>query len=387
MVFMGRTIGFVLLAGLTACTGSSGGGAGVGGSAGSVNGSGGTASGGASSGSGTAAELARKLGRANQFLIGLGNDGSEGFTSLGVTFDLHYMYLTQGWTTWNANGGYADIVIDASVQGGAVPMFSYYGMAGQGDGNVAAMQDAAYMAGYWDETTLLFERIAAKGTPAIVHLEADFWEYVRNASGSDPTFAAQVKINSRCSDLPDDVSGMGRCLVRIARQVAPQAIIGFHASAWSGWDTGNAVGGFLAAIGGSDADLVVVETLDRDAGCFEAQDAANNCLRDPTGMYWSDAVFASHLDWVKAVSTRLGVPALWWQTPLGVPSDTPGGTPGHYRDNRVKYFFEHVPQLVAANGLGAAFGVGAGGQTYIDTDGDQFKNAVTAYLAAPTALP
>ena len=59
---------------------------------------------------------------------------------------------------------------------------------------------------------------------------------------------------------------------------------------------------------------------------------------------------------------------------------------GHYRDNRVKYIFEHPDEFVAAGGLGAAFGVGAGNQTYISTDNGQFQNAVTKYFAAPTPL-
>ncbi len=78
---------------------------------------------------------------------------------------------------------------------------------------------------------------------------------------------------------------------------------------------------------------------------------------------------------------------LWWQTPFGVPSATVGGTAGHYRDNRVKYIFDHPDEFVAAGGLGAAFGTGSGNQTYIDTDGGQFKAAVAKYFATPTPLP
>ena len=78
---------------------------------------------------------------------------------------------------------------------------------------------------------------------------------------------------------------------------------------------------------------------------------------------------------------------MWWQIPFGVPSDTPGGTAGHYRDNRVHYIFGHIDEFVAAGGLGVAFGTGAGNQTYLTTDGDQFKSAVTGYFAAPVSLP
>lgn len=37
-----------------------------------------------------------------------------------------------------------------------------------------------------------------------------------------------------------------------------------------------------------------------------------------------------------------GLPILWWQTPTGVPSDTPGGTNNHYRDNRVDYMLRNA---------------------------------------------
>ena len=65
---------------------------------------------------------------------------------------------------------------------------------------------------------------------------------------------------------------------------------------------------------------------------------------------------------------------------------TPGGTPGHYRDNRVHYIFDHIAEFVAAGGLGAAFGVGAA-TDLLTTDGGQFRDAATAYSAAPVTLP
>jgi hypothetical protein len=87
------------------------------------------------------------------------------------------------------------------------------------------------------------------------------------------------------------------------------------------------------------------------------------------------------------VSTTTGKPILWWQLPLGVPSDTPGGTPGHFRDNKVHYLFSHVQDFIDAGGLGAAFGTGADGQTFVTTDDGQFDKATKAYYAAPLALP
>jgi hypothetical protein len=102
---------------------------------------------------------------------------------------------------------------------------------------------------------------------------------------------------------------------------------------------------------------------------------------------WTSPNFHEHMAWAKAISQGLGKPVVWWQMPFGVPSTTPGGTSGHYRDNRVKYTFDHPDEYVAAGGLGAAFGTGAGNQTDPTTDGGQFKGAVAKYLMAPTPLP
>jgi hypothetical protein len=158
--------------------------------------------------------------------------------------------------------------------------------------------------------------------------------------------------------------------------------------------SGRAVGAFLRTMGADLTDFVGVETLDRDAGFWETGGGGNTCdpVNNPRGaVYWDEANvgfpnFAQHLAWVGALTDELQRPALWWQTPMGVPSDQCGGTNEHYRDNRVHYFFAHVDELVAAGGAGMTFGTGAGGQTNLATDGDQLKTAATAYMASPFAL-
>lgn len=80
-------------------------------------------------------------------------------------------------------------------------------------------------------------------------------------------------------------------------------------------------------------------------------------------------------------------PVIWWQIPMGVPSSTPGGTPGHYRDNRVRYIFDHPEDFAAIGGLAVIFGEGAENQTTPATDEGQFNSAAAAYAAAPVALP
>jgi hypothetical protein len=353
-----------------------------------------------SPGTGKAAAVAAKLGRPARFLVGMGNDlannhDQDGAYTLGVTLDIHYAYLVGlqgegGWPDWNSGGTFVDMLTDSAKRHGVIPMFTLYSMAARGEAQVSVLTDDTYMKPYWDGAKLLFQRLGVFGYPAIVHFEPDWWAYAQQASAEPAAQTVHVTtLAPDCASLPDNMIGMGKCLVLLARKYAPDAIIGFHASAWAAPDVAAQVA-YLVKIGAAEADIVVVETLDRDAGCFEAK-VDPNCQRSGT-FYWDESNatspnFREHLSWAKAISDGVGKPLLWWQMPFGVPSTTPGGTAGHYRDNRVKYLFEHPTEFVAAGGLGAVFGVGAGNQTYITTDGDQFKNAVTGYLAAPTPLP
>jgi hypothetical protein len=351
---------------------------------------------------GGAAQLAAALRGRSNFLVGLGNDlGSDrdhdGAYSLGTTLDLHYAYLVGlqgqgGWPDWNPNGGFVDALTSSAAAHGVTPMFTLYSMAAWGENNMSVLTNDGYMGPYWQGAKMLFQHLGTFGNPAVVHLEPDFWAFAQKATSGDPT-AHAVHVSALapdCAGLPDDLTGMGRCLVRLARTYAPHTAIGFHASVWAADDPKQTMA-FLQKIGASDADLVVVETLDRDAGCFEAG-VQSDCQGRGGPFYWDESNqsspnFHDHLAWAKTVHDALGRPLLWWQTPLGVPSSTPGGSAGHYRDNRVHYLFSHVAEFVAAGGVGAVFGVGSQNQTDITTDGGQFRNAVMHYFAAPVALP
>jgi hypothetical protein len=350
---------------------------------------------------GGALAVAQKLGR-DHFLIGLGNDladnhDQDGAYTLGVSLDLHYAYLVGlagegGWPDWNANGTFVNVLADAAKRHGTVPMFTLYSMAAHGESNTAALTDDAYMRAYWNGAKLMFQRLGDFGDPAVVHFEPDFWAYVQQASGGNPSsLPVHVKaLAPDCADQPDNVVGMGKCLVALARKYAPKTLVGFHASTWADGDPSK-VGAFLAAIGGADADLVFIDMLDRDAGCFEAHTDPGCQRGGTTGWYLDESNqtspnFNEQLASAAAIGKAVGRPMMWWQLPLGVASDTPGGSAGHYRDNRVKYLFSHVDAFIAAGGVGAVFGTGAGNQTDIVTDGGQFKRAVGAYFAAPTRL-
>src|SRR6478735_518571 len=355
----------------------------------------------------TAAELAVQIGRKSNFLIGMGNDladdhNQDGAFRLGPTLDLHYAYLSAylnkdkswgSWKDWNAGGSFINIITDYADAHGVVPMISLYSMAAAGDGVIVngLKDEAVFEPGYWGDVKLLFQRLGVFNKPALVHFEPDFWAYAEQQSHEDPT---TIKVALRaaapdCAELSEDLVGMGYCIIKLARTYAPKAVIGFHASSWANGDPA-ATAAFLKKVGADRTDVIFADMLDRDAGCFEAK-VDSNCQRGGT-FYWDETNttspnFHEYLAWSKAISTGVGRPMVWWQIPFGVPSDTPGGTADHYRDNRVHYIFSHIQEFVDAGGLGAAFGTGAGNQTTPDSDGGQFKAAVTKYFAAPVPLP
>jgi hypothetical protein len=242
----------------------------------------------------------------------------------------------------------------------------------------------------------MFQKLGQFGSPAIAHLEPDLWGYAQQDGGDDPA-NVPMRVGSlvpECVGMPETVAGLGKCMVKLARTLAPKVLVGLSASSFGAYDSSgksapDRIAAYLAKVGGAEADLIVVETLDRDAGCFE-KGVDPQCKRSGS-FYWDEANvahpnFHDHLAWAKAIRKGTGKPLLWWQMPLGVPSDTPGGAPKRYRDNRVRYLFAHTDEFEAAGGFGAAFGVGAPNQTDITTDGGQFARAVTGYYERPLPI-
>ena len=110
----------------------------------------------------------------------MGNDlaqdhNQDGAYTLGVTMDLHYVYLVGllgqgGWPDWNSGGTFVNIMTDTAKAHGTVPMFTTYSMAAQGENNLAVLTDANYMGPFWEGFKLLFERLAEFGEDLIVPL-------------------------------------------------------------------------------------------------------------------------------------------------------------------------------------------------------------------------
>jgi len=298
------------------------------------------------------------------------------------------------WPYWNSpNGAYVTFVSASDKAIGAVPLFTLYQMASNGDGNINGINDAAFMTTYWSQVKLMYQKIGETGQPTLVNLEPDFWGFVQaTAPGNDPTkLAARVSMNPECASEPDTAAGIAGCLLTLGRTYAPKAKIGFPPSIW-GFDA-TSVGNFMVKLGAHKADFIVAQTSDRDAGCMEAAAVAECAGGGPGPFYWDEnnvatPNFSQNIAQFATVRGILGnLPILYWQTPMGVPSATPGGTPGHYRDNRVQYMLTHPKQYTQIGVFAIVFSGGGSTSANITTDGGQFARMFNAYLANPAPYP
>ena len=348
--------------------------------------------------------MAAKLGMPNRLLLGLGaQSGSStpsAVLSQNLKVDIDEKYLVGvgagDWTTWNSPAGaYVGLAAAEAESLGAVPMFTLYQMAANGDGNLSGLSSSTFMSAYWANAKLLFLAIAAYGKPTLVNFEPDFWGYAqqRSPAGDPSKLFAYVNSNPDCATLSNDVVGIAGCLIAMAHKYAPKAYVGFPPSDWAAPNQ-SAVIAFMNAIGAQHADFIIAQTSDRDAGCYEADATASGCNPQTKVIwYWDESNtstpnFSQHLASMLAYHNGIGgLPLIWWQTPMGVPSSTQGGMPHHFRDNRVHYFLTHASKLTAVGGLAVVFGTGNDFQTSITTDGGQFQSLSAAYLAAPAALP
>jgi len=392
----GGLAGLIGLGGSSASQGangvSQGGDSQSGGSTGSTGGTGSTD--GVSSPVAATTALVTRLGKPSRVLLGLGAGNSlDQMKSQDVHPDIIDAYLVGvgagAWPTWNSpDGAYITYTAQAIRAYGAIPMFTLYQMAAIGEGNLSGINDAAFMNNYWAQVRLMYQRIAALDTPILVNLEPDFWGFLAaQAPGGDATkVAAAVNSQSECGGLPNTAAGLGQCLVQMGRQIAPKALVGFPPAFWSG--TPAAIGAQMRAVGAHQADFIVAQTSDRDAGCWEVPSPPAECTGRSGPFYWDASNIASPnfhesqrqiSDYRAALGN--GLPILWWQTPMGVPSDTPGGTDLHYRDNHVDYMLRNAQEYGDTHTFAIVFSAGGSVQTSISTDGGQFARLSAQYLA------
>lgn len=340
-----------------------------------------------------ATALLQKMGKIPRLQIGLGSGQSiQDMQNQGIHPDIVDTYLVGvgpgSWPYWNTDGAYVTYTAQKDLANGATPMFTLYQMASRGDGNLSGINDPSFMNSYWSQVRTMYDRINALNTSVLVNLEPDFWGYVyAQAPNHDATqMAAVVNNQPECSWMPNTAAGIGMCLISMGRWHAPKALLGFPPAFWNaGTDV---IAKEMQAVGADRADFIVAQTSDRDAGCLEAA-AVDEC-KGRTGPFYLDEnnvgtpnfhqqqnVWSAYRD-----ALGSGLPILWWQTPLGVPSNTPGGTPTHYRDNHVDYMLRNAWEYGGMHTFAIVFGGGGTYSTTINSDGGQFARLFGQYLSS-----
>jgi hypothetical protein len=334
-------------------------------------------------------------------------------TAAAAPFDARYLYLAGGirpagtcatscsaacnvwWGCWQdpalAPGQYAldhmQRAAGATWQGAArpqVPVFTYYEIlqrsgASEGQGEVNAVNDTAFLARYFDDWRFLLQKIGSR--QAMLHIEPDFWGYVRQANSNPHAVPAPVTSANAadCAGQENSMAGMARCMIAMVRKYAPNATVGLHASPWTYTMAGDgaATGAFMVALGAANGDFVVTDPSDRDAGYYASIGQPNR--------WWDDSKAAAYLAWSKAVSDTVGKPTVMWQIPLGNMSQN--NTANHWQDNRVDYLFAHLPDVAKSDIVALLFGAGESQQTTPETDGGNLIAKTTAnWQAGGTSL-
>jgi hypothetical protein len=338
-------------------------------------------------------------------------------------FDLRYQYLagvlapdsacldpgrsraqgcgTEWWGTWQWDqlppGRFVSDFASPTATAGIRPMFTYYlifpaaqrllGISEGAQEVTVAARDRAFMSAYLDDFRFFLRQIGS--SPAIVHVEPDFWGYAQQAAraaGVDANGLAASVASANptdCVAAGESIAGLGRCMISMVRTYAPNALVGLHGSAWaSGVDCisnrsasadvmaeARRTADFLLAAGSACADLVVVDLSDRDSGWYQRQVPPRDTWLDATDT--ALPTFAQAFGWSRALADRAGKKVLWWQVPVG--NMSLANACGGWQDNKLDYFFDHPDRVVGSGAAGMAFGSGASCQTDPDSDGGHLR--------------
>ncbi|KOV94167.1 lectin [Streptomyces sp. NRRL B-3648] len=245
-------------------------------------------------------------------------------------------------------------------------------LAGQGDGpgEVAAIDRAGLLTRYMNDYRFFLQKIG--NSHDLIDIEPDFWGYVRSL-GDPHKVAAQVSAAnpSDCGSQENSAAGLSRCLVSMARKYAPNTTVGFHLSCWDWQDNTRGCAKDYANLGAQNADFLVADVSDRDAGWY-AQPAHGG-----HDNFWTDQKAAASLGFYKTMAESVGKPVVLWQIPVG--NMAQNNTLNHYKDDKVDWFFAHMDQVANAHVAGLLFGAGQQEQTSIETDGGNLIGKTIAY--------
>ncbi|MGW2718405.1 RICIN domain-containing protein [Streptomyces sp. NPDC001492] len=244
--------------------------------------------------------------------------------------------------------------------------------AGEGDGpgEVKAINRTDLLTRYLNDYRFFLQKIGTSHDA--IDLEPDFWGYVRSL-GNPHQVPAQVTASNPtdCGSQENSATGLAQCLIAMAHKYAPNTAVGLHLSCFD-WQTNTqACVKDYADLGAKNADFLVTDVSDRDAGWY-AQPAHGG-----SDHFWNDQKAAAALGFYKTMSESVGKPVVLWQIPVG--NMAQNNTFQHYQDDKVDWFFSHMDQVANAHVDALLFGSGQQEQTTPETDGGNLINKTIAY--------
>lgn len=350
-----------------------------------------------------------------------------------IPFDYTYQYLSggvntgHGWQGWNNDAEFPVFYAKSAAAGGHTPVFPYYMLrqsngpcnsCSEGNVDLANLNSQTVMAAYYADFTTLMQRLGPRtyggltgfGGKVIVQVEPDLSGYAEQAvldashcynfctgGANDPNNLTASVASSGDPDVtayPNSYLGFNLALLHLRDLYAPNVELAFHISDWASLQDigssanpklnvvslGSEVAAFAKAsgVGGAPAgtsnyNLLFNDVSNGDAGYY------STVMHDSSG--WWDALnvtFPNFHRWEQylgTITSQLAKSAFVWQIPLGNQwFDTENNTNGHYQDNKISYFFNHMAELSRIKVTGLLFGSGVSGST-VNFDGT--KDGVT----------
>jgi len=234
-----------------------------------------------------------------------------------------------------------------------------------------AINNQTLLKGYLDDYRFFLQKIGT--TANMIHLEPDFWGFIRVTSGdhpNDPHYVpAQVQSANAtdCASEENSAAGLVSCLIKMTRKYATKSTVGLHVTCWDWAEDETATRGIKACteyykkLGASQGDFLATDVTDRDAAWAE---------RNMTGgksYWWDDTKWAKYVAQLKTMTEAIGKPIELWQVPLG--NMNLANYDNHWQDNKVWYIFNRMTDLQNAHVFSIQFGAGESHQTGTTTDG------------------
>ena len=333
-----------------------------------------------------------------------------------IPFDHAYQYLVggvntnSGWQNWSSNGNFPlEYAKKASAQNIA-PVFTYYQiLQSNGDCNnceeahkdISNLNNKKLMKAYYDDFMILMQKLGSVtfAKNPIVQIEPDLSGFAQQATndktkcfgfctgswGNPDILKAEVEStgNKDLAGLPNNYNGYNLALLKLRDKYAPNVKLAITVSPWASgkdiasdksnlneWALGWSVGNFTRNSEKNDTklniskyDYIFTDVADRDAGFYQY-------IYGDDSRWWDtqNKLFPNFNRWenyINMINQLNNKPIIVWQIPIGNQlMRSQNNTWGHFQDNKLQYFLDHINELKSNGITGLLFGSGNAGSTY-----------------------